>query len=532
MILRREGNMMSEELINTEVYTEEEYSQKEQHSYSHTPKSQSQIFFQVSKMKLIVLSVFTFGIYELYWFYKNWKFLKETQDLKIEPFWRTFFAPFFCYSLFKRIQEYAKKNNVRAEYSPGWLTAGYIILGMAWIMHNPFWHISYLTVLTFLPARSVIDALNAKSTSTIKNDQFSGWNIIALVFGVILWGLSIWGMNLPDDDTSNITISDKSKPNLSYNDTSNVASIEKLEPKEIFNKNNESVVLIRVYDENGNVVSFGSGVCVHPNGIIITNFHVLNSDSFYFDIKFQKHGVFEDAYVSGISPILEDYIVLRVDGKNLPSVNFSPRNEYEIGERIVTIGNPQGLLNSLSEGVVSGRRFDGDYELYQMTAPISRGSSGGAVFDEHGYLVGISTAIVEEGQNLNFFLPVYRVNNAEVFDTALTIVQFNSLCESRAKEYKKTGDQYLLSKGYEEAIKSYKHAIELKPEYANTYYNLGVAQGKLGLYENAIKSYKHAIELNPDDANTYNNLGVVQEKLGLNEDAIESYKRAIKLNPN
>lgn len=264
------------------------------------------------------------------------------------------------------------------------------------------------------------------------------------------------------------------------------STINKLTLKANYEKNNDAVVLIRIYGENGNVVSFGSGVCIHPNGAIITNFHVLNSDSFYFDIKFQKHGVYEDAYISGISPILEDYIILRVDGKDLPSVNVSPRNEYEVGEKIITIGNPQGLTNSLSEGVVSGRRFYGDYEYYQMTAPISQGSSGGAVFDEHGYLIGISTAILEEGQNLNFFLPIYRItNNAEVFDTFLTISEFNSLRRKRAKEYKKTGDQYLLSKDYEQANNNYEISLKYYDSDADAYYAKSTAEYQLGLVDEA-----------------------------------------------
>jgi len=190
-------------------------------------------------------------------------------------------------------------------------------------------------------------------------------------------------------------------------------------PSEIYRNNNEAVVLVRSYDKSGNLLGFGSGFNMREDGVIVTNRHVVMSGSLFLDIKFPKHGTYEDVYVAGISPVLEDYIILRVDGKNLPSVNMSNRTEYDIGEEVVTIGNPQGLLNSLSEGVVSGKRVDTDYEYYQMTAPISHGSSGGAVFDQNGYLVGISTAILGEGQNLNFFLPINRVNNAETFDPAL-----------------------------------------------------------------------------------------------------------------
>lgn len=245
-----------------------------------------------------------------------------------------------------------------------------------------------------------------------------------------------------------------------------ISTSDKLSPEEIFDSNSEAVVLIRVYDKDDNMVSFGSGVNIHSEGKIITNLHVIKSDCFSFDIKFQKHGVYENVHIKGISPILEDYIILKVNGKNLPSVKMSTRAEYDTGEKVFTIGNPKGFLNSLSDGLVSGKRKYGALEYYQMTASVSHGSSGGAVLDEYGYLVGISTAIIEDGQNLNFFIPINIINNAEIFDTDLTIEKFNSLRKDRAKEYKKTADKFLLSKDYEQAIKDYEISLKYYASYA------------------------------------------------------------------
>lgn len=239
-----------------------------------------------------------------------------------------------------------------------------------------------------------------------------------------------------------------------------ISTLDKFSPEEIFDSNNEAVVLICVYGKNGNLVLSGSGVNIHSDGKIITNLHVLKNDCFSLNIKFQKHGVYENAYITGISPILEDYIILKVNGKNLPSVKMSKRTEYDIGEKVFTIGNPKGLLNSLSDGLISGKRIYGALEYYQITASISHGSSGGAVLDEYGYLVGISTAIPGDGQNQNFLLPINRINNAETFDTALTIRQFNSLRKNRAINYKKTGDKFLLTKDYEQAITNYEISLK------------------------------------------------------------------------
>ena len=73
-----------------------------------------------------------------------------------------------------------------------------------------------------------------------------------------------------------------------------------------------------------------------------------------------------------------------------------------VGERVYTIGTPSGLENSLGEGVVSGLRDDEGIQYVQTTAPISPGSSGGGLFDASGNLIGITTFILEDAQNLNF----------------------------------------------------------------------------------------------------------------------------------
>jgi Flp pilus assembly protein TadD len=84
----------------------------------------------------------------------------------------------------------------------------------------------------------------------------------------------------------------------------------------------------------------------------------------------------------------------------------------------------------------------------------------------------------------------------------------------------------------DEAEKSYKKAIELKPDYAEAHYNLGVMLQNLGRFDEAEKSYKKAIELKPDFPEAYNNLGATLLKLSKIEEAEKSYKKAIELKPD
>ena len=161
--------------------------------------NQSQMFFPTSKTKLIVMSVCTFSIYIFYWFYTNWKILKETQDLDIRPFWRTFFVPIFCYSLFRGVRECSKENSISTAYSPGLITVGYILFSITGLLPDPFSLMTFfLPVLPLLPVQGAINSLNAKVVPDLKiNNQFSGWNIAGIIFGVIFWGLLILGMSMP-----------------------------------------------------------------------------------------------------------------------------------------------------------------------------------------------------------------------------------------------------------------------------------------------------------------------------------------------
>lgn len=95
--------------------------------------------------------------------------------------------------------------------------------------------------------------------------------------------------------------------------------------------------------------------------------------------------------------------VVQID-KELPTLEiYKDKAPLVRGQQVVAIGSPLGLFNSISEGIISGFRVIDDCEMIQFTAPISAGSSGGAVLNMYGEVIGISTAGYgqETAQNLN-----------------------------------------------------------------------------------------------------------------------------------
>ena len=95
--------------------------------------------------------------------------------------------------------------------------------------------------------------------------------------------------------------------------------------------------------------------------------------------------------------------MLRIDRGSLSPAGAVRRfRDLSVGERVYTIGNPSGLSKTLGEGLISGLRVRNDIRYVQTTAQISPGSSGGALVDSKGALVGITTFLLKDAQNLNF----------------------------------------------------------------------------------------------------------------------------------
>jgi len=181
---------------------------------------------------------------------------------------------------------------------------------------------------------------------------------------------------------------------------------ETLSVKAIYQQSKDSVVLLSTYDENSVPLSIGSGFAILDGDIIATSLHVV-SGSKLLKIKYSDGVVCEAISVLGYDPDRD--IALIKSPKTVRPLLIST-NKPDIGDSVVVIGNPKGLENTLSEGIVSGIRKDLNSLVVQITAPISPGSSGGPVLIDDGSVLGIATSCMVEGQNLNFAVPAKYIS--------------------------------------------------------------------------------------------------------------------------
>ena len=158
------------------------------------------------------------------------------------------------------------------------------------------------------------------------------------------------------------------------------------------------------------VSSLGSGVIVSADGYILTNHHVVAAAD---EIEVAlADGRTAPAKIVGSDPET-DLAVIRVDLKNLPSITFGNADKMEVGDVVLAIGNPFGVGQAVTMGIVSalGRSHLGinTFENFiQTDAPINPGNSGGALVDTQGNLVGINSAIFSKSggsQGIGFAIP-------------------------------------------------------------------------------------------------------------------------------
>jgi Tfp pilus assembly protein PilF len=304
---------------------------------------------------------------------------------------------------------------------------------------------------------------------------------------------------------------------------------------DIVKKTAPSIVLIFTYDSEGEPLAQGSGFFISENGNVVTNRHVLE-DSNRAEIKTAKGETYSITKI--LAEDKEGDIVL-------VSVEIPPKIAHplqvsssipEVGERILVIGNPLGLEQTVSDGIVSAvRDIPAFGNIIQITAPISSGSSGSPVVNTKGEVIGVATFQMVEGQNLNFVIPSERIENLKIGkgkDIAEWQKEDIEKWLSSTEGFLSTGFFYLMKDNYEEALSYFEKAIKKDPNDIDGYFLIGYCKSELGYYEEAIEAFKQVIRINPDYyAEVHYNLGIAYDNLGRYQESLESYKQAIRINP-
>ena len=353
----------------------------------------------------------------------------------------------------------------------------------------------------------------------------------------------------------------------SANDQKDLSSLVK--------KVSPSVVLINTFDRQGKAVGLATGFFIDEGHTIVSNYHVVKGAA-KVEARLPSG---ETVPIEGIVAEKRDrdlvLLAIGVSGRSFPALKFAA-GRVEVGQPVAVIGNPLGLEGTVSEGIISAIRYSSKYgKILQITAPISKGSSGSPVVNIKGEVVGVTTFLAEGGQNLNFAIAVdmlyeldsYKYPKPQVFtgepansdiiqkpqiappgapapipparDSVQVASQIQTLKEIVKKDPKnlpawvELGNLYFDTDQPKEAIEAYSRYLASKPDNPDVRNDLGIMYRKLGQFDRALEEFRKAAQSDPKHVNSRYNIGLVllhdkQDTKG----AIKAWEDYLKVDPN
>jgi S1-C subfamily serine protease len=179
-----------------------------------------------------------------------------------------------------------------------------------------------------------------------------------------------------------------------------------IDTESLFQKASPSIVLIEATSKDDKE-SFGTGFVI-KGGYIATNHHVIEGAK-YVDAKTQSGERFP---ISGMiaDDDYRDIAILCPAVPSLKPLDLGDSEKVHAGTDVAVIGNPEGFENTITEGLISGIRNIDDYnQIFQFSAPISKGSSGSPVFNTNNEVIGMVSSFLEHGQLINFAIPSNQI---------------------------------------------------------------------------------------------------------------------------
>ncbi len=310
--------------------------------------------------------------------------------------------------------------------------------------------------------------------------------------------------------------------------THNIVSlVKKIQP---------AVVTVVAYDADKNVSNLGSGFFVDSHGSLITNYHVLDG-AYAAQIKTYDKKLYPIVWVVAENKHAD---LIKVRAK-IPesSIHWIRVTEMEpsVADRVLVLGSPMGLEQTVSEGIVSAfREMPVIGKVFQLSAPISPGSSGSPVVNMKGQVVGVVSFQAVKGQNLNFAVSSASILRLKSDAAVKTLAEWTydikmktpKLVEKLCKE----GFKFSIRGQFKDALNYFKEATNKSPDDTMAWYGLGSCYDGLDRPEEAIAAFKQVIRIDPENAGAHFNIARYYRKIGRHQDSVEAYNRAVSIDPD
>ncbi len=321
---------------------------------------------------------------------------------------------------------------------------------------------------------------------------------------------------------------------------------------------NQSVVSVIVYDSNKNQIAEGKGVIVSPDGLILTNYHLICQgysakvrlpgkekirkkidweNVFYPSVDLKgvsrkeaktKKPKGKMVNVEGVVNLDRslDLALLQIKGRGLSVPQLASSDQFEIGNKTLIVVE----YEAISEGAVTNfRNLTETKKIAQISLKLTAEMSGSPVFSPEAQVIGIAFYL---GENSNFVLPVSYalplIKKEKV--TPLSKQPEENFFVTSEGHYLK-GMTFAILDDFQKALFHLEQSIQLDPTKSHAFSQLGVLYGKLNQYQKAVDAYSTAVQMNPNDFQSYYGLGIAYIRLNQTQEAISPLVQCTKINP-
>ncbi|HSB52654.1 MAG TPA: tetratricopeptide repeat-containing serine protease family protein [Dissulfurispiraceae bacterium] len=278
-----------------------------------------------------------------------------------------------------------------------------------------------------------------------------------------------------------------------------------------------SVLRITVRDSHDSEIASGNGFVVDARGIIAAPYHLvarwIGTSQPRLSLM-TADGSLLEAQDLVTADEGHDLALVRLKSEGLPAVRFAAKPRVRKGERLVAFDLSGGGKPVPLEGVVQAMEKDG---LLKISISLTPGNEGTPLFDKNGDVAG--TAVV---------------TGAAQQEGSLTVALPASILSGMVRAWREYERGRALGEGgrTKEALEAFRRAIQLRPEYADAHYALGVTLSRIGNYAEALDAYANAVRLMPRHLNSLLYLGKTYTVLGKHGDAIDTYLKLLELAPD